>query len=571
MRGFRLPVSGCRLPVPGFRLPVPDSRVAGAGSRRPVSRCGFRVVSRGLLTAAALVAIHVGGAARGQEAPVRLATPFLPAGHWSHDAARKLDGLGAAPRGFDAGVRALRIAEAVWVFETAARADDAGIARLARGYLERIGEEFGSWLAALEWIRSSSPPPSSPAVRDSLGGSQDRVQGAAAPPGALIANGAVGAGYVRRDGWLLAGIGYDPAEWQTPVPDEDVDAARGDVFLTAGAPRSLAIGAMPFMRGDQAELGETHVVAQLGKVGVWGGRRALGYGVSPGGGVVLSDRVTLDGGGIFITEPILLPGFLRALGPIRAEMVLSRLENGDVITDPWFWGSRITLQPHARLDIGLNRGAMFGGKGGSQITLEYLLFTFVGAHSGDERGEFANQILSLDVRYRPPVGRLPLVAWLEWGMDDTSGGWYRSPAIFAGIELAGVPGAEAVSIGVERASFAAHSHKNPLWYRNLTMRGGWTHERRPLGHPLAGHGTEWRVYGSADALEARLRVRADVRLRDRGEENLYAPTRTGSSTAAALHAEWRAAHWLDLGLIAEIERAAEWRASSWSTSARVLF
>lgn len=510
---------------------------------------------------------HPGPPVYGQEPPGRIASPFVPAGHWSIDAVRRLEGLGAAPRGFDPGMRSLRIAEAVWVFEAAAAADDAGIERLARAYLERIEEEFGSWVAMVDWTQSQLSSPS-PAASDNADGSDDGQN--PARPGPMIATGSIGAGYVRDQGKLLAGIGYDPADWQAPVPAVRVASGRADVFITVGLPRFLAAGATPLIRGDRTELGETHAVVQLGKIGLWGGRRAFGYGVAAGGGVVLSDRVMLDGAGIFLTEPVRLPGFLRGLGSIRAEMMVSQLDNGDVITEPWLWVSRVSLQPHPRLVLGLNRGAIFGGKGNSPVTFGNLLRTFAGVHAGDDRGEFANQVVSLDVRYRPPTG-IPLVVWLEWGMEDSAGGWHRSPAILTGIELAGVPGVEALSIGLEHASFAAQSHKNPMWYRNLWMRGGWTHERRPLGHPLAGHGTEWRAYGSVDAFAARLRVRGDIRLRDRGEENLYAPARTGTSTAAELRGEWRAARWLDLALTGEVERAADWRASSWSANARVLF
>lgn len=527
----------------------------------------FRVGWRAVAAAAIVVAVHIASPAYGQEAPGRLATPFVPASHWSIDAVRKLDALGAAPRGFDPGVRALRIGEAVWVFEAAATADDAGTARLARAYLERIDEEFGSWVATIDWTQSQSSSQPSAASDEVDSSDDDQSTGR---PGPVIGTGSVRAGYVRDEGTLLAGVGYDPADWQAPAPAARVDAARAGAFITAGLPRFLAAAATPFVRGDRTELGETHAVAQLGKIGLWGGRRAFGYGVGAGGGVVLSDRVMLDGAGIFITEPVRLPGFLRGLGSIRAEMMLSRLDNGDVITEPWFWVSRISLQPHPRLVLGLNRGAIFGGNGNSPVTFENLLLTFVGVHAGDDRGEFANQVVSLDARYRPPVG-IPLVVWLEWGMEDSAGAWHRSPAILTGVELAAVPGVEAVSVGLEHASFAAQNRKNPIWYRNLWMRGGWTHERRPLGHPLAGHGTEWRAYASVDAFAARLRVRGDIRLRDRGDENLYAPARTGTSTAAELRGEWRAARWLDLALTGEVERAADWRASSWSANARVLF
>ncbi|HEX2092267.1 MAG TPA: hypothetical protein VHG28_07680 [Longimicrobiaceae bacterium] len=61
---------------------------------------------------------------------------------------------------------------------------------------------------------------------------------------------------------------------------------------------------------------------------------------------------------------------------------------------------------------------------------------------------------------------------------------------------------------------------------------------RRLGHPLGGNGTEWLAYGAADLLDARLRLAARVYFRERGEDNLYAPTWEGRSRGGAVSFEW---------------------------------
>jgi hypothetical protein len=254
---------------------------------------------------------------------------------------------------------------------------------------------------------------------------------------------------------------------------------------------------------------------------------------------------------------------------VRFETFLSRVENGDMITDPWLWGARGSVEPHGRLTIGVNRAAMFGGEGNAPVTVRNVLLTLVGEHAGPQ-GEFANQLLSADVRWRPPLGTLPLEVYAEWGIDDSSGGYWRSPAVLAGIHLAAVPGAPALSLGIERTSFAAASFKNTMWYRNVWLRGGWTHDRRVLGHPLGGHGTEWLFHGGVDALDARLRVDGGVALRERAQENLFAPERTGRSTATSLDVTYRVARWIDLaGGLRYEDGAGGWSETRAFTAARV--
>jgi hypothetical protein len=370
---------------------------------------------------------------------------------------------------------------------------------------------------------------------------------------------------------VLAGTGYSNVDdWTGPAADREVEGVRADALLAVGLRPWLAGGATPAARASVATLEEANVVVQLGVLGVWGGRRAAGYGAAAGGAIVLSGDRALNGGGVFLTEPVLLPWILRALGPVRAETFLSRLENGDVIRSPWFWAARISFEPAARLRIGVTRGAMFGGTGGSRVTLDNLWLLLRGAHAG-QNGNFANQVFAVDARYRLPVG-VPLVATLEWGMDDLSGAWVQTPGLIGGLELAGVPGAPGLSLGVERASFADANVGNPMWYRNWAMRGGWTHERRLLGHPLAGHGTEWLAYSRLDAAGARLRMHAETRLRDRGDENLYAPDRTGRSVLVEGGVAWRATRRVDVSARAGIEDGArDWRASWLNAGARVLF
>lgn len=495
------------------------------------------------LVFAALLATPSADAAHGQASSneeVGAASTFLPPGHWSVRAVRRLAAAGLIDGGFDAGQRALRIGEIARLLESATASAAGPLADVARSYRDRFTEE----------LRPVS--------------SQSGLW--------RLRRAAVEAGWTNEEGRVLAGIGYSNVDDWTgtePVPDDSGPLAR--LPLAASIGKAVGVSATPAWRRDEATLEEAHVVAELGPVGAWAGRRAVGYGYGEGGSVVLSGNVALDGIGLYLTRPARLPGFLRAIGPIRLETFGSRVENGDLIREPWFWAARAHIAPHGRLGIGFNRGAMFGGEGNAPVTLRNLFYVLVGEHGG-EQGEFANQVMSLDVRWRPPLGGVPVETYVEWGFDDTSGGYHRSPGIIAGLRLAALPGVPAAELGIERASFAAASIKNTIWYRNWSLRGGWTHDRALLGHPVAGHGTEWLLFGGADLAAARVRFDARVALRDRAEENLLAPERTGKSTAAVITAEVRALPWLEVTAGAVYEDGASgWRTSSAIIAARAWF
>ncbi len=91
---------------------------------------------------------------------------------------------------------------------------------------------------------------------------------------------------------------------------------------------------------------------------------------------------------------------------------------------------------------------------------------------------------------------------------------------------------------------------------------GWTVDRQPIGHSLAGDGTEWLLYGRFDDARRRLRVDARGFLRERGRFNLYSPTREGRSVGGALDAEYR----LTRGIELHVDVTGERGRSDWSTS-----
>jgi hypothetical protein len=495
----------------------------------------------------------VSGAGRDDAAlgapPARFASPFLPPDHWTQAAARRLEGLGLAPPGFGGGVRPHTVREVGLLFESAIQIAELRapeVAHLARAYWARFGEEFGQVAEAVV-----------------VGG---------IPAGLHSFGLVVTAGYESSRGEVLAGVGYDSRDdWTGAIPVAERRGTVTGAHLALAFAPYLSFSFTPMSRNDSWELEEFHATAVLGPAGLWVGRRSLGYHPGAGGGIVPSAEQPFDGAGFFLDDPVRLPWLLQHLGPLRLEVFGSRIENGDRITSPWFTAMHASLQPHPRVELGVSRGNIFGGKGNTPTTFRSVAQMLFGFHAGDD-GEFNNEVFAASFRFRPPLGTVPLAVYLEWWMDDSAGAWTRGPARVMGVELAAVPGLPQVALGVERTTFRGACCGNTIWYRNWSLRGGWADAGTPLGHPLAGEGEEWLVQSRADLFEARLQADLTLFSRERGEENLLAPERAGRSRGARLGLEVRSGSALGVffqGLVEDGD--AGWRESAVRVGGRLIF
>jgi hypothetical protein len=471
------------------------------------------------------------------------ATPYLPAGHWSYASVQRLHALGLAPRDLDPGLRSRTAGEVAGVLRHAVAASGEGTAqrRIAERSLERLYRELPG-LAAYTTAESRS-----------WGVGQIEV------------------GAIGQRGAMQAGIGNLANDWTGPRPLDDHGSAAGRARLHGAIHPRLAGTLHVSASADGSHIPELHVATKWRGLAAWAGRRSPGYGGGAGGAILLSGSQPFTGAGLGLDRGQALPGLLEHLGPIRLEGFLSRADNRrkspggtDTLFTPWFAAARFSMSPGtARLNISATRAAFFGGEGNTAVTTRNLLVMIYGDHSGVE-GEFDNQMFGMDVHYRPPLGRLPLLLRFEWAFDDNSGMLWRVPAVLWGIEVPALPGVEAVRIGVERAVFAGcFDCKNTRWYRNWFFREGWTDGGMPIGHPLGGHGREWMAFADFDLPATSMVVGGDVRFRDRRAENLFAPDWQGASRAAALRISWLPrGRWF-----MNAEGAVERGDSGWSTGA----
>lgn len=453
------------------------------------------------------------------------ASPFVSPGHWAYDVLRRLDSAGLIPTGADLARQAVPQEEIAALL--AAADSTAGTAYLAR-------------------FRTEFKPPQ--------------------PKRLTALERSLQTGYRWTKDLYAPGVGYDTANWTGARElDDETDYLYGFRVSAAYAPY-VAIGADLI-----ADLGEAQLVATAGYFGAWVGRRPIGYGTGSGGGLVLNAH-ELDGGGVFMPRPLRLP----LLGPVRFEMHLSQIDNvlnfnnSEHSIEPWFWTARGSFEPFGIVRIGINRGMMFGGEGNTPVTFERVLKNIVGIYTDDGESNFANQVISIDFRARVPG--VPVTAYLDWGSEDAAGGWWDVPAILGGLEFTHVDSTFDVAVGAEHVQFSRSCCGNSLWYRNAWFRGSWADDDEVLGHPLGGHGREWRVFASGSASSGRFNTHLALYTRRRRPENVYDPVWTGRSTGFEARTDLGITPALRLILDGELESGADdWTASRLSVALRGRF
>jgi len=500
--------------------------------------------------------------AQTQSAP-RFASPILPADHWAVDAARRAVVVGLAPAGFAWGEGTLTQGVAGWaLYEASERARQTAspLANITAGEWRRFVREF-------------------PAVAARLVTELDRGKRSSTAGTTMPFSASMDGRFVTETGRLLPVRSLDRTRENVspPVPLSDLDDGELELRVGTIAGQYVA-GEVAGGRNDERwQIHDWHVMAQAKSIEAWVGERAPELGPGVGGGLVIDGRAVFGGGGFGFANPVRAPWIFRHLGYIDGEAFLSRIDSSAATRHPWVFASHLSFSPHRRLLLGATQAFMFGGDGVAPFTFRNFKEMFL-THGIKTAGtEFENGIASVEARWRPPVPVVPVVLYAEWASDDNHGAWFKFPAIVAGASVPSIPGIPGLAIGLEHASFAKPCSScngcacnfYATWYRHYVFMDGWTLDRRPIGHPLGGDGTEWLAYGRYDDAPRRIRLDARVFARDRGRYNIFAPTLEGRSVGGALAADYRLTDAVELRLAGDLEHGrADWSSSSFRAGVR---
>ena len=490
------------------------------------------------------------------------ATPTLPPDHWAVVAARRAALLGFAPieMGFGDGTLTQAAVGRMLYASTEQSVASSAARSLVAADWQRFAREFPGVAARISGMPTREPlgPPGIPPVTwaTSL---DTRIVGAS--------------------GRLLPVRSLDRTRENVapPTPINNLGDADLEVRL-GGTIGNYFAAELASGRGDGSWLlHDWQLAGGVRSLGAWVGKRAPDYGPAVGGGVIFDGRAAFSGGGVMLTNGVQLPWFLQKLGVWRGESFLARIDSSAGTRHPWLFASHVSLTPHRRLTLGATQAFMFSGQGLPPFTFRNFKEMFL-THGIKTAGrEFENGIASVEAQWRVPVPHVPTNLYVEWGSDDNHSAWFKFPAVVAGVSVPSLPGAPSVSLGLERASFAAPcSDCNgcaceyyATWYRHYVFMDGWTLDRRPIGHPLGGDGTEWLAYGRFDNSARRLRLETRAFARNRGRYNLFSPTREGRSVGGRIAADYRLTNTFELRADAELEHGRrDWNASSFSAGLR---
>jgi hypothetical protein len=465
------------------------------------------------------------------------ASPFLPRGHWAASALERLQGAGLIQEGFDpAGSTVTRLEAFQSIDHALAAANERGPEweALVQSYRDRLAEEF-------------------PETAQRAAGVSERFGSEAALLAGLE---------TRHDGLLprhLLGDGGDVDTKELRNVTQPVGALETGIMLPVRGRVSLAGYGVLQLPADRVYASEAYGVLLLGNLGIWGGRRHLGFGAAEGGSAVLNSEMPFDGGGLFLQNGSRLPVFLRHLGSIRLEISAAPLDQSGGVVDPWFFATRLSLTPHPRVRLGMNRATAFGGEHDlvPSTTFRRVMRTLLAVENDEyDRDNFEDHVGALDVWFAPSLGSLPLAIYGEWAVGDLAEQKTRMPGLTGGLEVPGFPGAPWLSLGFETTSFGGEDGRRP-WYDHRVF-GTWTDDGRLRAHGLGGEGTELRLFGGADLLDALLRIEAHGLARDREDGNLFAPEREGSSKGFGWTIHWRVIPSMDVETSGVVESGSGW-------------
>ena len=356
--------------------------------------------------------------------------------------------------------------------------------------------------------------------------------------------------YVLRDDVVRTGRFTLSRVWAPPVAVPDVTAAGAALHIRVQPVPRVSLTARAAGHGSRYRVEHATIDARVARAHVWAGRRAVGYATGLSGGLVLTHLPLVDGAGTALHAPLHVP----LIGGVTAELFGGRVAANGHVRAPWVIGTRLHAALHPRFDAGATRVALFGGMDGARVGIRQVAEVIV---AGNLAAPYADdQVASVDARWRPPA-RLPLELYGEWGMHDIDAGvLIVVPAFTVGVRAPALAGAASLGATIEHTQISGSCCSNPPWYHHFELADGWTMRGTPLGHPLGGHGREWRM--AVDATTAALVTGAGIAWRIRHDENLYSPTRAGSAVAADVHADahvWRRA---SLSIRTQLEHGDGW-------------
>jgi hypothetical protein len=182
-------------------------------------------------------------------------------------------------------------------------------------------------------------------------------------------------------------------------------------------------------------------------------------------------------------QPVLLPWVLKYLGPFNFTLFTTKLEKDRKdVPEPYILGTRLNFKPLPYIEIGLEKTAMFGGKGRPE-GLKTWWYSFIGRGNKVNGINSSDQRAGFDVKLTLPFKLQPLQLYAEADGEDEAGGLPTKWAYVTGIYLPRLLNLDRIGFRAEYATDHVSGHPN-VWYNNFIYTAGYTYEGRIIGHHM---------------------------------------------------------------------------------------
>ncbi|HEY3441173.1 MAG TPA: capsule assembly Wzi family protein [Paludibaculum sp.] len=283
------------------------------------------------------------------------------------------------------------------------------------------------------------------------------------------------------------------------------------------------------------------------------GKQSLFYGPSQGAPLSLSNNAEpTKNAKLTMVHPYRLPGALRLLGEIRAELVIGKLGGHRYAWRPWFNSAKLTFKLTENLELGFSRWSILWGTG-HPITAGSLarnIFSLSSTGTDYQLGDEADpgdRKAGFDFRYRVPGLRNWLTIYSDSYSDDDLSPLAapRRAAISPGLLLSRVPGLPNLSLRAEAVSTTplAGDRGGTFLYYNSQYHSGNTNYGMLLGNSIGRDGRAIQAWGTY-WLSARTKVEASYRQAKISSWFLPGGATQNTATAKASYA-WHRTLFLD--------------------------
>jgi hypothetical protein len=437
-------------------------------------------------------------------------TTYVPLDSWVYPALDRLMAAGVLPAGF----MGMRPWTRTAIADLLAGVDDtdAGLPVALRGWIQqlrsefsdelRLGSDYDNRAIRLESLYTRSLEIAGPPLTDSYHFGQTLINDFGRPyrRGFNQVSGFTARAEEGRFAFFVRGeYQHAPAAAAYPL------SLRQVIANVDGTPLQPPL---PTAQTDQFQLLDAYASMTLAGHVISLGRQSLWWGRDMGDAMIMSSNIQpFYSFRINRAVPLILPSFLKFLGPLRYDGFFGELEGHQFPPRPFIHGEKFTFQPTDNFEFGFSRTAVFAGEGVTPLTFGNFWTSFTSATSSTNPG--ANLRTSpgarhsaFDFSYRIPGLRNWLTVYSDSLVhDDVSPvDAPRRAAINPGIYLAKFPGISKLDLRVEAVNTdppITNSHAGSFIYFETIYRDVYTNNKNLMGSWIGREGKgiqAWTTY-----------------------------------------------------------------------------